>query len=372
MRVLFMLLATAAVCATYLLGRDLFGSRARRPRRRASALLAVHGFIQYASDGPREKTPDGALHRPRAVGGHAPAPVVRRRRLHEPGDALPPDGVLQHVHAVVVGVLLLASTAGSARWSGSRSVAWCPSRCSAPGSRWPGRCASRVDALLRHQPPLHRARPVRPPTSTRSGWTCRSAYGVTFWLLVAGVVALALVTLRRRGAARPGAPFPALAGAARDDGRPGRRAGLDPPGVRRVAGPVPGVPSRRSGSAPSSPSSSDGLACRSPGRRGGGARVPPRARADLLALDPGRRPRRPGRGDGRRAGELPADATITSIEAPQPLVLTGRTNPTRYQMFRSGLQDYLEDTWPGGRRRLRPRPRRATAPTSSRSGRRPR
>jgi hypothetical protein len=45
---------------------------------------------------------------------------------------------------------------------------------------------------------------------------------------------------------------------------------------------------------------------------------------------------------------LPADATITSIEAPQPLVLTGRTNPTRYQMFRSGLQDYMEDTWPGG------------------------
>ena len=46
--------------------------------------------------------------------------------------------------------------------------------------------------------------------------------------------------------------------------------------------------------------------------------------------------------------QLPDDASITSIEAPQPLVLTGRTNPTRYQMFRSGLQDYMEDTWPGG------------------------
>ena len=45
---------------------------------------------------------------------------------------------------------------------------------------------------------------------------------------------------------------------------------------------------------------------------------------------------------------LPPGATITSVEAPQPLVLTGRTNPTRYQMFRSGLQDYMEDTWPGG------------------------
>ena len=46
--------------------------------------------------------------------------------------------------------------------------------------------------------------------------------------------------------------------------------------------------------------------------------------------------------------ELPKGATITSIEAPQPLVLTGRTNPTRYQMFRGGLQDYMDDTWPGG------------------------
>jgi hypothetical protein len=45
---------------------------------------------------------------------------------------------------------------------------------------------------------------------------------------------------------------------------------------------------------------------------------------------------------------LPPGATITSIEAPQPLVLTRRTNPTRYQMFRSGLQDYMDDTWPGG------------------------
>ena len=46
--------------------------------------------------------------------------------------------------------------------------------------------------------------------------------------------------------------------------------------------------------------------------------------------------------------QLPDGATITSVEGPQPLVLTQRTNPTRYQMFRSGLQDYMDDTWPGG------------------------
>ena len=57
--------------------------------------------------------------------------------------------------------------------------------------------------------------------------------------------------------------------------------------------------------------------------------------------------------DQRRAvdavlDQLPDDATVTSVEAPQPLVLTGRTNPTRHQMFRSGLEDYVDDTWPGG------------------------
>ena len=47
-------------------------------------------------------------------------------------------------------------------------------------------------------------------------------------------------------------------------------------------------------------------------------------------------------------GALPSDASILSIEAPQPLVLTGSTNPTRYQMFGNGLDRYIDDTWPGG------------------------
>ena len=46
--------------------------------------------------------------------------------------------------------------------------------------------------------------------------------------------------------------------------------------------------------------------------------------------------------------ELPGDAEIVSIEAPQPLVLSGRVNPTRHQMFDLGLEDYVDATWPGG------------------------
>ena len=33
-------------------------------------------------------------------------------------------------------------------------------------------------------------------SSTRSGWTCTTAYGVTVWLLLGGLVALALRSLR--------------------------------------------------------------------------------------------------------------------------------------------------------------------------------
>jgi hypothetical protein len=45
---------------------------------------------------------------------------------------------------------------------------------------------------------------------------------------------------------------------------------------------------------------------------------------------------------------LPADATVLSIEAPQPLVLTGRVNPLPIQIFDYGMDDYVDATWPGG------------------------
>ncbi|MPZ61317.1 MAG: hypothetical protein GEU93_08475 [Propionibacteriales bacterium] len=47
---------------------------------------------------------------------------------------------------------------------------------------------------------------------------------------------------------------------------------------------------------------------------------------------------------------LPPGASILSIEAPQPLVLSGRTNPSRHQIFVGPLGRYIEDTWPGGLR----------------------
>ncbi len=42
------------------------------------------------------------------------------------------------------------------------------------------------------------------------------------------------------------------------------------------------------------------------------------------------------------------NSRVWSIESPQYLLLAGRSNPTRYQVFSAGLQDYVDDTWPGG------------------------
>ena len=45
---------------------------------------------------------------------------------------------------------------------------------------------------------------------------------------------------------------------------------------------------------------------------------------------------------------VPSDATVMSVGAPQPLVLTRRANPIQHQMFLTGLEEYVDDTWPGG------------------------
>ena len=49
-------------------------------------------------------------------------------------------------------------------------------------------------------------------------------------------------------------------------------------------------------------------------------------------------------------GILSSDARILSVEAPQPLVLAHQRNLSRFQLFGNGLVDYLDDTWPGGKR----------------------
>ncbi|MGH3362921.1 MAG: hypothetical protein ACRDOM_10735 [Nocardioides sp.] len=47
-------------------------------------------------------------------------------------------------------------------------------------------------------------------------------------------------------------------------------------------------------------------------------------------------------------GALPEDATVMSVEVPQALVFSGKTNPTRHQIFVSRLKNHIDDRFPGG------------------------
>jgi len=346
MRVLFMLLATAAVCVAYLLGRDLFRSRAAGLVT-AGALLSFHGFIEYASNGPREKTPMtlfilGALWA-----------VVHRRWvtagvLTSLATLCLQTAVFGTLAAVVAGALLLAhggrlralvriALGGAlpvvvlAVWFASAGAL----RAAYDGFYWINRNYTVPDPFT--------------DDLDRVWQDLREAYGVTVWLLLLGCLALVLVSLaavsRRARTAEPSlVALPAFA--------VGLLASLAWIRKEYDAWPdlFPVLPFAALGLG-----AAYALAVRP---------LAPRVRTTVgvalavagvvLAFTYSVTTRDDTLDEQREAtdavlAELPEGATITSIEAPQALVLSGRTNPTRHQMFRSGLQDYVDDTWPGGR-----------------------
>jgi hypothetical protein len=345
MRVLFMLMATAAVCVSYLLGRDLFRSRGAGLVT-ASAMLAVHGFIQYASNGPREKTPMtlfvlGALwavtHRRWFTAGvlTSLATLCLQTAFFSTFTAvavgallLAPGGRIRALARIAVGGLVPVAVLGT--WFALAGSL---------GAAWDGFYA--INRRYTVPNPLNAERQMV--------WDdLQGAYGVTVWLLLAGTVLLVLVSLaalsRRARAAEPGlVVLPAMSA--------GLVAGLAwiLQEYDAWADLFPVLPFAAVGLGAGFAVATHGLARR---RRDAVAGVLAAA-AVVIALTYSLSTRNDSLQDQREATDavlavLPADATITSIEAPQPLVLTGRTNPTRYQMFRSGLQDYMEDTWPGG------------------------
>ena len=347
MRVLFMLMAVAAVCTAYLLGRDLFRSRGAGLVT-ASAVLAIHGFIQYASNGPREKTPMvlfvlGALW------------AVTHRRWFTAGVLTSlatlclQTAFFSTVTAVVVGVLLLADGVGGRLRALARVGAGGLLPVAVLGTWFwlAGSLSATWDAFY----VINRRYTVpNPLDATRElVWDdLQAAYGVTTWLLLTGTVLLPLVSLaalsRRARAAVPGlVELPAMAA--------GLLAGLA--WIREEydawADLFPVLPFTALGMGAGFAVATHGLARRGRGVVAGALAVV----AVVVALTYSVSTRNDSLHEQREATDavlavLPDGATITSIEAPQPLVLTERTNPTRYQMFRSGLQDYMEDTWPGG------------------------
>jgi hypothetical protein len=345
MRVLFMLIATASVCVIYLLGRDLFRSKPAGLVT-ACSLLVFHGFIQYASDGPREKTPM-TLFIVCALW------AMTRQRWFTTGvfvslatlclqTAFPSTFA-----AVALGAVLLIPdnrlrALGRIALGGLAPVAVLTVWFALAGS-----LRASIDAFYvinqRYtvaDPVTHKLDVVWPDLST--------AYGVTLWLLLGGMAALVLCSFAAAWwRAREGSPavvlLPAmtlgmlvgLAWTLKDYDSWADLFCVLPFSAVGVAAALTLVARHLPRSAAQVPMSAFSVA------------------ALVLALTFSISTREDTLGVQRRdvdavLAQLPKGATITSIEAPQPLVLSEQTNPTRYQMFRAGLQDYMDDSWPGG------------------------
>jgi hypothetical protein len=343
-RVLFMCIATACVAATYCLGRDLFSSRATGLVS-AATFLGFLGFIGHATYGPRDKTVMVLFLTLSLIA------MTRRRWLSAGGWLAVATLVLQTV-AFVGGPALLAAAllTGGGRRSRMRALGMVVVGGLIPFvaiTAWfaaIGALHEFADGYLLINAEYTEASPV---TDDPAG-VVRSlvrGYRASLVLLVAGLVAV--LGLGGRALFSPG-----------DDESRGPLVGL----AVGVLGGL-GWTSRDFDAWPDAyillPLAAVGV---------GGAlhpllrRLAPRVLVAVvliwccaltgLALD------KSLRGDDRleaqRAsvrsvlGALPDDATVLSIESPQPLVLLGKTNPTRYQMFSRGLQHWMDDNWPGG------------------------
>ncbi|HSF34748.1 MAG TPA: hypothetical protein VLA70_01450 [Nocardioides sp.] len=345
MRVLFMLMATAAVCVAYLLGRDLFRSRAAGLVT-AGTMLAFHGFIQYASNGPREKTPMTLF-----VLGALWAMTHRRwftaGLLTSLATLCLQTAFFSTFTAVAVGALLLAQGERLRALLRIAAGGLVPVAVLATWFALAGSLRAAWDGFYG----INRRYTVPNPLDAERElvWEdLQTAFGVSVWLLFAGTALLVLVSLaamsRRARTAVPGLVV-----------LPAMTAGLLA-GVWWIlqeydawADLFPLLPFAALGLGAAFAVATHGLARRP---RHVVAAVLAVA-AVVMALTYSVSTRDDSLQDQREATDavlatLPPGATITSVEAPQPLVLTGRTNPTRYQMFRSGLQDYMDDTWPGG------------------------
>jgi hypothetical protein len=346
MRVLFMLISVGCICMIYLLARDLFTSKLAGLLG-AAAMLSFSGFITYATNGPREKTPMVfflvcALW------------AIVGRRWFTAGFALSLSVLVwQPVFLVGIATAVVAVLALPVRELLRAAVRFVlgglvPLAVMIVYFAIVGALNEFVQAFFliprQYQNPNHFADHAHVALVS-----IRAGFGPSRWLIPIGLVTLAVL---------------AVAAVARRNWR-------DPVHISVAAvfaGSLAGVAftsydfERWPDLFVLLPLAAVGV---------GGllkpilTRVPPRAGLALTLL-----PVAAGvafaahhslvRNDQRLVvqqhsvdaalAQLPPDASILSIEAPQPLVLSGKTNPTRHQTFSSGLNHYVDDHYPGGLR----------------------
>jgi 4-amino-4-deoxy-L-arabinose transferase-like glycosyltransferase len=345
MRVFYMLLSVAAVCVAYLLGRDVFESRLAGLAT-AATLLSFHAFVLYATGGPREKTPMllfillalwAAAHRrwftAGVLVGLATLTLQIAFFLGFPAVlfaivASPRGGRLRAVARLVVGGLVpLVVFAGYFL---------------AVGAFRPF-----LDGFVLLNAHYQQADTLLPRLGV--AWaSMQDGYGVSLWFLLLGLalvggfaVAAARPENRRRS---PWLGFVAAVALAVLVDFVWNLRDFD-----SWADAIPVLPIAALGFG----AGVKALQERMPARVALGA-VTAWLGVTLLTTfvysttehDEELVAQR--RSVSAVLGALPADATVLSVEAPEPLVLSGKTNPTRYQMFTGGMWKFINDNWPGG------------------------
>jgi len=349
-RLLVMAISVLCVCTAYLLGRDLFGSPLVGLVT-AATFLSFQGFIEYASNGPREKTLMmlfillalwAMVHRrwfaaglcvslatlTLQIGFFAAAPAVLVALLLAPGEGGRIRALLRFVAGGLTPVLVFLGYFALV-----------------------GALKDAVDAFLVLNFRYSTSSPLTDHIGSHVN-KLKEGYGVTLWFMLVGLAVLVVLSFailspkaRREHAwvvpvtAMGVATVVAVFWTVRDlDGWPDAFTVL--PLAAVGMGALVALCTAR---------------LPRPFRFGSGLAWV--GLATVLALVFSVTQRSHVLVDQRNAvtaalAQLPADATIVTMNAPQPLVLSGKRNPTRFMMFTGGLDQYMDDTWPGGLRQF--------------------
>ncbi len=344
-RLLFMLLSGACVCVVFVLGRALFGSQLAGLAG-AAALLSFSGFIEYASNGPREKTPMVLFLLCALL-------AMTRQRWVAAGFCLSLATLVWHPVFLIGLSAMLVAVVGVPRPGRIRALVRVAVGGLIPASAClvyfavVGALYEFIDGFL-----LINARYTQALPLTRDlakNWNrLQSGYGTSLWVLLLGLAALVVLS---------------VAATRRLDRRQDPlRASVAAVGAAAVAGIIwtfrdfNGWPDAFV-LLPLAALGVSGLAAAVHHNLSQRAALPVTLTWVVVAVGLSMTfsiAERDHRLDQQRAsvaavlGELPSDASILSIRAPQALVLSGKTNPTRNQMSTAGLDRYIDDTYPGG------------------------
>jgi hypothetical protein len=347
-RAFFMVVSMLVVWATYLLVRDVLGSR---PVAAAAALFVavLPAFVLYAVGGPRDKTVMMLFLTAMLL-------ATVRGRWAVAGTCLALATLTwQPVFFLGAATVAVAALLAPARRGGALAkvavAGVVTTLVFVAGFAVAGALPEALDGFIR----IHLTETYQPgfADDPEATWEdTREAYGAAVYLFVAGLVALPLVAV------------PGLLRLARRRTTPEGRA-RDVALVAAAAGELIGL----AWSWRTFNGFADALVLVPYAALGLGG---------VLALVVGRLPRRAGvavavaaclvllasgvryavterdttlvrqRAEVAAVVDVLPDASMLSIEAPQPLVLAHRVNPSEHQMFRLGLEAYVDRTWPGG------------------------